>query len=386
MKVLVLTQYATQEDISIITESLPASAEYTLLSGSDCSLPKGKIIKTVPHNPKSLLSRLKCWVAFRRDVLKWAKSAKNERFDVIYANSNPPINSMLGLKLKKQFNVPFVYMNWDLYPQIIEETYPTFLVKTVCKFWHWYNRRNYPKIDQMITIGPIMAESINKPLNKKIDIDIIPIATDPEFLKPVKKEENRFIKENGLEGKFIVLYSGKLGYGHNIADILSAAAILKDKKDICFVFIGNGPRVAEVEDAIKTGAENVRMYPLQPTEMFKYSVACGDVAIVSQEVQLAHLFLPSKTYSSMSCGTPVIGMCSERDDLKNLIENNKIGIPVVNATPKKIAEAVLSLYTDRNMCKEMGEQGRKVIKEKYSYSVVSNKYKAVFENILGGLK
>lgn len=386
MKVLILAQSMTEDDLSIITESLPEETEYTVLTGSNCKLANGKVVKTTPHNPASLVSRLKCWLAYRKDVLKWSKTAKNEQFDVIYANSNPPINSMLGLKMKKKFKVPFVYMNWDLYPQIIEETYPNFLIRTVCKFWHRKNKKNYPKIDRMITIGPVMAESINKPLKKKIDIDIIPIATDPEFLKPVAKEENRFIKENGLEGKFIVLYSGKLGYGHNIADILSAAEILKDKQDICFVFIGNGPRVAEVETAISNGAENVRMYPLQPTEMFKYSVSCGDVAIVSQEERLAHLFLPSKTYSSMSCGTPIIGMCSERDDLKNLLEKNGIGIPVVHATPEKIAEAVLCLYNDKEKCAEMGKKGRDVIESEYSYAVVSKKYTAVFEKVLGGLK
>ena len=386
MRILILAQSSTPADLSVITEGMPDDTEYVLLTGSDCTVPNGRVVKTTSHDPRSLVSRFKCWFGYAKDVLKWAKKAKSsgEKFDLIYANSNPPINSFLGCKLKKKFNAPFVYMNWDLYPQIVEETYSNFLIKAVCGVWHWFNSMNYPKIDRMITIGPIMAESINKPLKKKIDIDIIPIATDPEFLKPVSKEENKFIKENGLEDKFIILYSGKLGYGHNIADILSAAEILKDKNDICFVFIGNGPRVAEVETAIENGAENVRMYPYQPTEMFKYSAACGDVAIVSQEENLAHLFLPSKTYSSMSCGTPVVGMCSLRDDLQNLINKNNIGVAVEQATPEKIAEAILSLYNNKELCEEMGARARNVIENEYNFDVVSKKYRATFESVLNG--
>ena len=383
MKILILAQSASNDDIEIITRSLPSQTEYVLLTGSNVTLEGLKIIKTTPHDSRSLVSRLKCWFGYRKDVLKWAKSAKNEHFDVIYANSNPPINSFLGLKLKKKFDAPVVYMNWDLYPQIIEETYPNFVIRTVCSFWHRLNSKNYPKIDQVITIGSVMSESINKPLKKKIDIDIVPIASDPEFLKPVAKEDNIFIKENGLEGKFIVLYSGKLGYGHNISAIIGAAELLRDNKDIVFVFIGKGPRCEEVNKAIQKGAENVRMYPFQPEEMFKYSMACGDVGIVSQEEKLAHLFLPSKTYSMMSCGMPVIGMCSDHDDLRKLLESGS-GIAVPNATPEKIAEAVVDLYNNKEKRTEMGAKARNIIESEYSEEAVALKYRAVFDKVTGG--
>jgi len=381
MKILMLAQGASQDDISMIVTSFPADTEYTLLTGSECNVPNGRIVKTTPHDSRSLVSRFKCWIGYARDVMKWAKSAKSEHFDVIYANSNPPVNSFLGCKLKKKFNAPFVYMNWDLYPQIVEETYSNFLVKAVCRVWHFFNSKNYPKIDRMVTIGPVMAESINKPLSKKIDIDIIPIASDPERLKPIAKEDNLFIKQNGLYGKFIVLYSGKLGYGHNISAILGAAELLKDNKDIMFVFIGKGPKCEEVNKSIEQGAENVRMFPFQDEEMFKYSIACGDLGIISQEETLAHLFLPSKTYSAMSCAMPVIGMCSEHDDLRNLIDKNEIGISVPHATPEKIRDAVLKLYNSPDTCAEMGARARKVIESEYTYEIVSEKYKRVFLSV-----
>ena len=78
MKILILAQSATADDLSVITKSMPDDTEYTLLSGSDCSVPKGKVVKTTPHDPRSLVSRFKCWFGYRKDVLSWAKSAKNE--------------------------------------------------------------------------------------------------------------------------------------------------------------------------------------------------------------------------------------------------------------------------------------------------------------------
>ena len=383
MRVLILAQSATLSDIRILIKSLPESTECTLLSGSNVIMRQVHLVKTESHNPKSLSSRLKCWLAYGNDVLRWARTeGKNEKFDLIYANSNPPINSFLGSQLRKKYKAPFIYMNWDIYPQIVEETYDNIFIKFICSLWHKWNNRTYPQIDQMLTIGRVMAESINHPLQKNKDIHIVPIACDTEFLKPIPKEENVFIRENFLEDKFIVLYSGKLGYGHNIAAILGAAKILEEYDKILFVFIGKGPRCAEVERDIKSGAANVRLFPYQPLDKFPFSMASGDIGIVSQEEKLAHLFLPSKAYSMMACGMPIIGMCSERDDLNSLIKENNAGIPITHATAEKVAEAVLELYKNKSLREKMGKNARKTIEEKYSENAVSEKYRNEFLRVL----
>lgn len=383
MRVLVLMQAATQDDIDVIVSAFPPETEILLLTGSNVSIPNGEIIKTVSHNPASLVSRLRCWLAYYEDVKKWASTEKNG-FDLIYANSNPPINSLLGLKMKKKFGAPFVYMNWDIYPQIIEESYPNIIIKFICKFWHFANNVNYKKIDQMLTIGSVMADTINAPLKNKINIGIVPMYVDTEVMQPIPKEENRFIIDNGLQGKFIVLYSGKLGFGHNIGAILVAAEKLKAYKDILFLFIGKGPKCEEVNQAISAGFTNVKMMPFQPYEMVRFSMASGDIGIVSQEEKLAHLFLPSKTYSMLSCGLPVIGLCSERDDLKYLLESTESGIALSNASGDDVADAVLKLYKNENLRKTMSQKARMTIEDNYSQSAISKKYGHEFAKVITG--
>ena len=76
--------------------------------------------------------------------------------------------------------------------------------------------------------------------------------------------------------------------------------------------------------SIEENGKNVSLYPLQPEEMFHYSIACGDIGIVSQEKKLSHLFMPSKTYDLMATGTGIIGISNGDDDLSsNLIEKEK---------------------------------------------------------------
>lgn len=383
MKVLLLIQAASMDDISILLKAFPPDTEYVMLTGSKLDFPGVKFIRTSPHDSISLSSRLKCWVRYYIEVSKWLKSeGKKEKIDLVYGNSNPPINSFLGLKAKKVLKVPFVYMNWDIYPQIIDETYSNKLISFVCGFWHRMNNKNYPRIDRMLTIAPVMAESINSPLKHKIEIGVVPIACNVDMLKPIAKKDNYFVAENNLLDKFVVLYSGKLGFGHNISAILGAAKLLKEYTDIVFLFIGKGPRCTEVQKCIDDGSTNVRLLPLQPNNVFPYSMASGDVGIVSQEEKLAHLFLPSKTYSMMACGMPVIGLCSENDDLNRLLSESKAGIPVIHANSQNVAAAILKLYKDSSLRVQMAHKARKLIENEYSELAVSEKYRNEIQKIM----
>lgn len=383
MNVLLISQSLAQYELDQLVASFPGDAQFVILTGSELFHEHVRIVRTTAHDSRSLKSRLICWIKYWTEVRAWQKK-NEEHYDLIYATSNPPINSVLGYWLKKKLNAPFVYMNWDIYPQIIEETYPNILIRIICRGWHMMNSRIYPKIDQMITIGQVMSESINAPLKKKIPIEIIPIACNTDIMIPREKETNPFVIENHLEGMFVVLYSGKLGYGHNIKAILNAANALKSYKDIVFVFIGKGPRCQEVEEYIQDGGQNVRLFPYQPESIVPYSIACGDVGIVSQEAKLAHLFLPSKTYNLMACGIPVIGLCSKHDDLQYHLEHTKTGIPLTTGEEEKLSAVILDLYQNVEKRLQYGRKAREIACKYFSEQAVLEKYRNLFRSITTG--
>lgn len=376
---LIFAQVIPQWYVDVLTDALGEGCKIDIITGSDV---QGNVIKSPKHNAESFKSRLICWYQHLKFMKKWMKENKNQKYDLIFAISNPPINSYIGLKLKKQFNAPFVYMNWDLYPQVIESSIKNPVVQLVCKAWHSWNNRNYPKIDRMLTIGDVMAESMTKPMNNKIHVTVIPVAVDTERLKPIDKVDNLFCVEHGLTDKFVVLYSGKTGMGHNIEVILEAATLLKNHKDIIFVFIGNGPKYSIVEEYIKSNsAKNVQLYPLQSEEMFPFSMACGDIGIVTQEASMAHLFMPSKTHSMMACGEAIIGICTDHDDLYRLLASGEFGVAVTEATAKKTAEVILKLHSEEEKLESMKNCARNVALNNYNSEIVWQKYRDAFSTV-----
>ena len=381
-RVLFVSQAISQSYIDLLSEALGSEVLIDLISGSNVRV-NGRLFTSPAHMSTSIKSRFICWYKHFLFTQKWMKSNRKNRYDLIFATSNPPINSYLGLSLKKTFKCPFVYMNWDLYPQIVSASINNPVADFFVKLWHSWNNKHYKDIDRMITIGHTMSDSINKELKEKIHINVIPIDVNVDVLKPVEKNINPFVLENNLLSKFIVLYSGKMGIGHNIECILQASELLRDISDIHFVFIGDGEKYNTVKRYIKDNDVcNISLFPLQPLSVFPYSMACGDIGIVSQEAYMSHLFMPSKAYSMMACGLSLIGISSGYDDLSALIKNNHIGYVVEDSSPVTLAEYIKDLYLHKEKLCNMKLRARNIAESDYSAEVVKKFYVNLFGELL----
>jgi len=377
MNVLVLNQKVSDSYMDAIKAALPLETEITLITGS--KMERHPYIVAPAHNPDSLTGRLKCWLQFYRFVMKWAKQ-KQGQFDLIYATSNPPINSLLGVRLKKVLKARFVYMNWDLYPQVIETSMKGMIPRIFSWLWHGMNRLVYPKIDQMVTIGEVMSKTINAPLNKKIDVDVIPMYTDVNRLHPIPKEENSFCIQHGICEKFVVLFSGKMGLGHNIEMLLESSLLLQEQRGILFLLIGHGQKYEMVEKWIaEHRPTNVKLLPLQPEDVFPLSLAAGDIGFISQEQEAAKCFMPAKTYDMMACGMALITYSEGTDDLSNLVKRKQLGIAMTSNDPKELADNILKLYRDRVLLKTYGDNSRNTALREFDIQPIVQKYRAVFQ-------
>lgn len=379
-KVLILSQKISDMHMDILKAALPDGCQVDLITGS--KLERHKYTLAPEHNPQSLKSRLICWYKFYKFVMGWAKNS-NTKYDLIFATSNPPINGYLGVKLKKRLSGKFVYMNWDLYPQVIETSMSGIIPKVFSKCWHALNNKIYPQIDNMVTIGEQMGKTINEALKTKISVDIIPMFTDVKRLKPINKNENKFCVENDLCGKFVVLYSGKMGLGHNLEILLEASKCLQEYNDILFLFIGHGQKYDTVKNWIeKEKSQNVMLLPLQSEEMFPLSMASGDIGFISQEKNAAKCFMPAKTYDMMACGMAVIAYSEGTDDLSQLVNRGEFGITITENSPELLAQKIKKLYEDKAQFDRYSSNARRLAQEEFDIEPITKKYKAVFDKAL----
>lgn len=380
-KILIITQGISQYYYDCLRGAFNLEDKVDIITSSDITAES--VIKCHSYNAKSIKSRIKSWLQQYSFIMKWYRGNRDKKYDLIYCTSNPPINAYIGIKLKKKYGAKFVYMYWDLYPQAIETLMADTIVRNVVvKLWNLWNEWNFKKIDQILSIGDVIKESIQERISYPLNTKVMPIHANIDLIKPIAKEDNIFLKKNNLSEKFIILYSGKMGRGHNIELILEAAHRLEGINDMMFVFIGDGEKRHLVEEYIEKEYKNVAWFPLQPMDKFPYSIACGDIGIVSQEQKAAKYFLPSKTFSMMAAGEAIIGICSDHDDLQQLIDNNRVGYAIKDNRSESLCDAIMNLYQDRDELEKLKQRAISVAIEKCNKKRMIAEYRRVFNDIL----
>lgn len=247
-----------------------------------------------------LLACFKIW------ILLLTKYRNHEVFFV----SIPPMGYLLNIILPHRFSI----LIWDVYPDIfkvtgMKENHPLY------RIWAALNRRSFRKAYRLFTIGETMKGLVCQYVDRE-KVVVTPIWSIFQENESIPKEENPFIEEHGLQGKFIVQYSGNIGLTHNVEVMIDLAKKLQHKEDILFQIIGRGPRKPHLEKLVKEkNLPNCMFLPFQSDELFPKSLSAADLGVVILDEATSKGSVPSKSYNLMSFGIPSLYIASQESEL-----------------------------------------------------------------------
>ena len=203
---------------------------------------------------------------------------------------------------------------------------------------------------------------------------------DTDLIKPLPRE-NVFAAENGLSGRFVVLYAGNIGLSQGLENVLQVAERLSSCSDLLFVFVGDGAgREALVAAAQKRRLNNVRFLPYQPRVRLPEVLASADVSLVILKKGIGIQSLPSKIFPILASGRPLLASVDEQSATADLVKRSKAGICIPPEDPERLAEAVQTLRNSPEMCKEFGQNGRRHAIQHHSVESASARFEALFES------
>ena len=206
---------------------------------------------------------------------------------------------------------------------------------------------------------------------------------DVNFIKPLpQNQDNYFRRENHLEGKFIVLYSGNIGLTQPLETLIDAAKRLKDIPNITVVIVGNQKSLERLERyrQIKQ-VNNVLLLPLQPREKLPEMLAAADIGIVMQKRNVISFNMPSKIQVLLASGRAIIGSVPAEGTAARAIARSGGGIVVPPEDPAALANAIRDLYANPDKLKNLGKQGREYAEKYYTFESALDAY----ENLFGSL-
>ena len=318
-----------------------------------------------------------CW------FIHFYKGLQAKNVDCIYLASTPPIQGMLGALLKKIKKVPFVYNLQDIFPDSLVAAGMTHKGSILWKIGRVIENFTYKNADKIIVISEDFKRNIMAKGVPEEKIVVIYNWVDENAVVPVAKGDNPLYEQFGISrDKFHVVYAGNLGNAQNIDVIIDTAAKLRDREDIEFVIFGSGGSEAEIKSRIsKEGLHNVKMFPLQPAEMVSFVYSLGDLCIVSCKAGFGGSAMPSKTWSILSTGRPVLANFDE-GELKQLLETNNCGIFTKAGDAEGMANAIVEACKHKEHCDEMGRNGREFVLKNLTKEVGTQKYVDVIKSVV----
>ncbi len=297
--------YEKFESVTLITGGIHAQGEEL-----DPGIHVEYINKWVERPAKAkMMSYLKAlWKTYR--LLK----TKYKGHEVFFV-SVPPMAYLLNLKVSNRFSMVI----WDVYPDVfkitgMKETHPVY------KTWARLNRKSFRKTYKLFTISDKMADLVEQYVSRD-KIIIQPIWSIFQENRRTVREENPFIAEHKLEGKFVVQYSGNIGLTHKVEVLVQIADILKDYDNIVFQIIGRGPRVPVLQAMVEEkNLPNCMFLPFQSDEMFPHSLSAADLGVVILDELTSKGSVPSKSYNLMSYGIPSLYIAGADSELNSYAE------------------------------------------------------------------
>lgn len=289
--------------------------------------------------------------------------------DILIAISPPLGLGLVAYAISRIKRVPFVFHVQDLQPDAavqLNMLHPGFILNTLYTFEHFI----YSKATRVSAISNNMGEKIKRKLDSKQGVEHKVFTfrnwVNVNTFQPQIKN-NGFRTKNELLNKFIILYSGNIGYKQGLDVILKAAEKTMNNDDFTFLIAGDGAYKKEfINHYNQSQQSNIRFFPLQPKEKFASFLAACDVYIIPQRKTAIDIVLPSKLLAIMSSARPVIVSARQGSELHRIVTEANCGIVVEPENTEQTVEALIRAYENPETMDQMGINGRNYAIEHFS--------------------
>ena len=279
------------------------------------------------------------------------------RPDVVVATSPQFFAAVGGWALATLRRLPFVFELRDIWPASLEAVGAArspFLMRTLERLELFL----YRQAERVVAVTPSFREDLTSRGIDARKIDVVTNGVDLDRYAPVAKNEV-FAESLGIRGKFVVGYVGTHGMAHALDKALDAAARLKDRSDVHFLFVGDGAAREELiakKEAL--GLDNVTLHPPLPKERMPDVWGVCDVALVHlRDTPLFSTVIPSKIFEAFGMGLPVLIACPE-GDATDIVHAAQAGEVVAPEDPDALAEAILRLADGEERTRELARASR----------------------------
>lgn len=336
-------------------------------------------IKYVQLGRKQKLSRLVNYFSFTFFALLRVFRLRNYKSVIVY--SNPPVLPVVPVLANALFGTKFVFVAYDVYPEVAYASKSLSPGGMIDKVMKWLNKAIYRRVSMVVALTDEMKDFLLKNRPELTADRVTTIANWAHEAGVCTASDAK--KHFGFSNEqFVVGYFGNMGVCQEMETLLGAMRELKNDPNYGFIFVGHGNKHERVESVIRDEwVENARLYGFLVGEDFEKALAAADCCVVSLEKGLMGTCAPSKYYSYLQAGKPVIVVVEENSYLWEEIKKEQLGAAVQLENIEAMVSAIMTLAEDKAELMGMSHRSARMYEDNYALEIGLGKYRKMMVRI-----
>ena len=296
------------------------------------------------------------------------------RVDGVLAMSPPLTLGLIGWHTKLFRGGKLVFNIQDIFPDAAIET-GAITNKKIISFASWLERTSYKCSDSVVLLSDDLANNVQSKLEQKFHkrVKVIPNFVDTQAITPMSRM-TKYRTELGIDDALVVMYAGNVGFSQSLEMLVSAA---RELPQLIFVINGEGAARESLKKSAH-GLSNVRFGDYQDVSRLSEVLATGDIHVVPLKRGLGSVSVPSKTYSILASGRPVLAAVDLDTEVPRILAAADAGVCVEPDNSAAFISALRAMTLDPKTLSEMGERGRKWVENHASPASVAQRYEVLY--------
>jgi colanic acid biosynthesis glycosyl transferase WcaI len=296
------------------------------------------------------------------------------RAGAVIAMSPPLTLGLTGWVASRLRRCPLVFNIQDVFPDAAVET-GAISNRTIIAAASWLERVSYLAADAITVLSDDLRDNVVAKLtdargdHAADTVHVIPNFVDTDAIVPADRA-TPYRTELGLGNGPVVLYAGNVGFSQSL-DLMLAAA--QELPAVTFLINGNGAARASLE-AAAAAIPNVRFADYIDSSRLSELLATGDVHVVPLRRGLGTVSVPSKTYSIMAAGRPVVAAIDPGTAVPRILADSGGGVAVPPDDAPAFIGAIRSMLADPVGAARLGSLGRAWVEREASPAAVGAAY------------